>query len=379
MSQYKVGTVNTTSGSATVTGVGTTFTGNVSVGDAFTIVGSGVTYTVAAVASDTSLTLSAPYAGATATGQAYAITRDFTTDGIPELAQGDIETATIYTRGMRRINDLLTTIKSVFTATRVLINGADASGTDVLKANGSITATTLKYNGTDINDLYGRLGATNAWAGSNNFTGGLTIAGNVAWHSGNDGPGSGLDADMLDGLSGAQFLRSDVSNLMGAFTDYLLIGPTVNNGVDRLQINGSASLNGRLDIAGSTNDAIRVSRPAGNHAGLGLYRGASARWLIYETSTLETGNNAGSDFALGRYNDSGAFVSTVFLVKRDTGNVLLKPTLADNGELLQVAGRVFLSNHAAPATPADGGVIYVENGALKYRGSSGTITTIAAA
>ena len=38
-----------------------------------------------------------------------------------------------------------------------------------------------------------------------------------------------------------------------------------------------------------------------------------------------------------------------------------------------------LANSAEPATPASGGVLYVQNGALKYKGSAGTVTTIAAA
>lgn len=38
---------------------------------------------------------------------------------------------------------------------------------------------------------------------------------------------------------------------------------------------------------------------------------------------------------------------------------------------------LFLSNVASPpATPSGGGVLYVESGALKYKGSSGTVTTI---
>lgn len=38
-----------------------------------------------------------------------------------------------------------------------------------------------------------------------------------------------------------------------------------------------------------------------------------------------------------------------------------------------------LPNTVAPATPTDGGVIYVQAGALKYKGSSGTVTVIAPA
>ena len=40
-----------------------------------------------------------------------------------------------------------------------------------------------------------------------------TIDGNKAWHSGNDGSGSGLDADLLDGLDKTNFLRSNKNDV----------------------------------------------------------------------------------------------------------------------------------------------------------------------
>ena len=42
---------------------------------------------------------------------------------------------------------------------------------------------------------------------------------------------------------------------------------------------------------------------------------------------------------------------------------------------------MFIANtNAAPSgTPASGGYLYVDSGALKFKGSSGTVTTIAAA
>jgi hypothetical protein len=46
-------------------------------------------------------------------------------------------------------------------------------------------------------------------------------------------------------------------------------------------------------------------------------------------------------------------------------------------EMLDVYGRIMLQNNSAPSTPTGGGVIYVESGALKYKGSSGTVTTLA--
>ena len=39
-----------------------------------------------------------------------------------------------------------------------------------------------------------------------------TIQGNTAWHAGNDGSGSGLDADTVDGINSGSFLRSDATD-----------------------------------------------------------------------------------------------------------------------------------------------------------------------
>ena len=104
MSQYKTGTVTVTNNSATVTGSGTLWLANVTASDSFTIAGDGVLYDVASVDTDTQITLSVNYAGVTAAGVVYTIARDFTSpDNFPELTTGDIETPTIITRALRKI------------------------------------------------------------------------------------------------------------------------------------------------------------------------------------------------------------------------------------------------------------------------------------
>ena len=40
----------------------------------------------------------------------------------------------------------------------------------------------------------------------------VNINGNTVWHAGNDGSSSGLDADLLDGVQGSSFLRSDTAD-----------------------------------------------------------------------------------------------------------------------------------------------------------------------
>ncbi len=55
-----------------------------------------------------------------------------------------------------------------------------------------------------------------------------------------------------------------------------------------------------------------------------------------------------------------------------------------NATYLQLAGGtltgvLYLGNNSEPSTPASGGALYVQSGALKYKGSGGTVTTIAPA
>ena len=115
MSQTNIGTVAVTSGSAAIVGTSTTWlTDSVAAGDGFTVVDSGVTYDIATVTDNTHATLSANYAGTTASSLSYTIFTDFTSpDSIPELNKGDIETSTIWTRAVRKIQDLFTQFKNL--------------------------------------------------------------------------------------------------------------------------------------------------------------------------------------------------------------------------------------------------------------------------
>lgn len=85
-------------------------------------------------------------------------------------------------------------------------------------------------------------------------------------------------------------------------------------------------------------------------------------------------NKAGSSFAM---RDSANALATVHQFGKD-GSVALGAA----GSFGSGAGpMVFLANSTtAPTTnPTGGGILYVSAGALKYRGTSGTVTTIAAA
>lgn len=112
MAQYNTGTVSVTNGSATVTGSGTLWDGNITAGDLFTVASTGTPYFVGSIDSDTQITLTANYAGTTASGVTYALHRDFTEDNIPLLSKNDIETGTIFSRAMAKIQELINVNKT---------------------------------------------------------------------------------------------------------------------------------------------------------------------------------------------------------------------------------------------------------------------------
>ena len=146
MSQYKAGDVTVTNNSPTVTGINTLWLANVTASDSFTVAGDGVMYDVGSVDSDTQITLSAPYAGTTASGAVYAIGTGFTVpDSFPEMSQGDIETATIFTRGMRKIQGKISALVSDISG-KAAIAGQTFTG-DI--AAPKITASTGILFGTD--------------------------------------------------------------------------------------------------------------------------------------------------------------------------------------------------------------------------------------
>ena len=59
-------------------------------------------------------------------------------------------------------------------------------------------------------DLVNRGGTFTQWLAMNRTT--FTWQGNTIWHAGNDGAGTGLDADTVDGLQAASFIRSDAND-----------------------------------------------------------------------------------------------------------------------------------------------------------------------
>ena len=88
---------------------------------------------------------------------------------------------------------------------------ADQSGSSA-RIRASVDSTTAELElqvGDNVDPSNGTFGLT---TGLKLTTSTAQFFGNTAWHAGNDGSGSGLDADTLDGIGSGSFLRSDATD-----------------------------------------------------------------------------------------------------------------------------------------------------------------------
>lgn len=83
------------------------------------------------------------------------------------------------------------------------------------------------------------------------------------------------------------------------------------------------------------------------------------------------------------WNSAGAFQGEIFGLALDNGRAVFGLSAANvdaNAKYRFANGFMKIDNAAAPGSnPSGGGYLFVEGGALKYRGSSGTVTVIAPA
>ena len=157
---------------------------------------------------------------------------------------------------------------------------------------------------------------------------------NTVWHVGNDGSGSGLDADLLDGIQGASFLRSDTLDVMQYNTtsgEMLKFANNTSGGAIQLGFQqndsdgmhhrfyiktykGSASASGNVDLI------VRGSGGSITSDILKLYSGNSASWrnnTIWDAGNDGSGSGLdadlldgqqGSYYAPASHNHSGVYL-----------------------------------------------------------------------
>ena len=113
-------------------------------------------------------------------------------------------------------------------------------------------------------------GDARVWLGGSNgvvsSTGQHYVGSNVVWNAGNDGSGSGLDADLLDGVHGASFLRSDTADTASGVISF-------------------TAGHGALTITNSSIMSAASSNWTGNPGANGKIQYHSNRWYIVSDSS----------------------------------------------------------------------------------------------
>ena len=134
----------------------------------------------------------------------------------------------------------------------------------------------------------------------------------------------------------------------------------------------------RLRAATALTDAIELDREETEHrAALEGYNNSDAVGMGISTFRILSGVMSGWARISADVNASHGAAS---LRGRDTGGAGATLTVrGGSGRHIQMTGVIWLENSTPPADDPVGGYLYAEAGALKWRGSSGTITTIAAA
>ena len=157
------------------------------------------------------------------------------------------------------------------------------------------------YSATTLYEYDGEL-FINAWV-SRSQNGKLVSSGNIgsyAYTSSNDGSGSGLDADLLDGVQGSSFLRSDAND---TFT-----GNLSNNGNNFITFGPNSSWGNYLRIGGNgyqgNSSTANIAATNGN-LHIDASNGSRGTYINYYAGTGGIQFGGGSHNVVGSVDSSG--------------------------------------------------------------------------
>ena len=141
-----------------------------------------------------------------------------------------------------------------------------------------------------------------------------------------------------------------------------------------------ANSNGlRFDTGGDGSTANRMTIASDGNVGIGTTSPDTALHIQNTSEDQITLTNTSGN--LSRIQSSRGLVLAADFDNNSGGTQSFVSFEIDNSETMKIAsdGSLFVSNipGSAPSTPSGGGKLYVQGGALKYIGSSGTVTTIA--
>jgi hypothetical protein len=239
------------------------------------------------------------------------------------------------------------------------------------------------YNAIDIGangSIAGRIGASNTVEISSNAF--RNSAGDWIYKIATSSPAVRYQVDgssgshiWLNALSGTAGNTIGWSTLMTLNAIGLGIGVTSslwNNTYNVLDIGQNGSISGRT----STNNTVDiVSNGFRNSGGNWEYKLATSSAACRYQIDGSSGSHLWYNGVAGTAGNAIAGFSNPIMTLDASGNLLVGLAAAGT----TAAKTIQIANGTAPTANVTGGQLYVEAGALKYRGSSGTITTLGAA
>jgi len=237
--------------------------------------------------------------------------------------------------------------------------------------NGSLRISTSDDNGAEAivfgdYDNTGRGGAFTTWLTMNRST--FTWQGNTIWHAGNDGTGSGLDADTVDGVEASAIVQtSGNQNIGGTKTFSSTISGTISNAQNLDNLDSTAflrananndSASGRISTSGTkieagrgtgsvamtTNDGYGNANLCFNHdAGTPDISGSSARIESSVDSSTQT-----LTFEVGNSTTGGTAVNLTTKMTINTSSVTVSGNFNATGEITAYSSDQRLKENLRP-------------------------------
>jgi hypothetical protein len=237
-----------------------------------------------------------------------------------------------------------------------------------------VDALTLGTNGSGT--FAGAVSISSTTASTGTSSGALVVSGGVGV-AGAINAGGAITAGS-DGSLVAVYVPGESALRAGAGKLYLdtrvtdggdiVLRPRISAALTLTAATNAATFTGAVSVSSTTASTSTSSGALVVSGGVGVAGSIYAGGQIYSTGStagFAAHPRDGSGYLTTWYNPTGDDMQL------DFATIGTKFTIRSDAVLL-------LANATAPASnPTGGGYLYVESGALKYRGSSGTITTIA--
>jgi hypothetical protein len=252
-------------------------------------------------------------------------------------------------------------------------NGGVTNSGGLVFHNPGVSTSVLEHVNTDVNTGY-----FNFRSDDTNWN--VRINGNLAWHAGNDGSGSGLDADLLDGIDSGSIVLSRSTVLSANSTDFNTITTpgtyTVGgNGTWTGSTNGPTSAYAYGQLVVTTNGSV-VTQNYFTHSLTGhwvrsKYNASDWQsWQEYWTN-LNDGAGSGLDADLLDGIDSAGFVQTsgnqtVAGVKTFSSNIAANGGISINNASPTIG--LIDTDHATASIHVNSNIFYILRNAAGQAG-----------